>query len=45
MVAMSHASKFSNWEKQYNWDTCKTNRKEFGLFITDFLISDSRVII
>jgi hypothetical protein len=44
MVAMSHASKFSNWEKQYNWDTCKTNRKEFGLFITDFLISDSRVI-
>lgn len=40
----NHANKYKKWQKQYNWDTCKANRKEFGLFIADFLTSDSSVI-
>jgi hypothetical protein len=44
MDYQNHANKYEKWQKQYNWDTCKANRKEFGLFIADFLTSDSRVI-
>jgi hypothetical protein len=44
MKPNEYASKFNSWEKLYNWDTCKTNRREFGLFIADFLTTDSRVI-
>jgi hypothetical protein len=44
MDYQNHANKYEKWQKQYNWDTCKANRQEFGLFIADFLTSDSRVI-
>ncbi|MEP1448022.1 MAG: P-loop NTPase fold protein [Paraglaciecola sp.] len=44
MDTKNHASKYANWEKLYNWETCKTNREGFGRFITHFLTSDSRVI-
>lgn len=44
MDISDYASKFKEWEVQYDWKTCKTNRKEFGSFIANFLTSDSRVI-
>ncbi|WP_417655245.1 KAP family P-loop NTPase fold protein [Pseudoalteromonas atlantica] len=44
MDISNHASKFNQWKDTYNWDTCKTNRKEFGQFIAQFLTSESRVI-
>ena len=44
MDIASHASKYIEWKDTYNWDTCKANRKEFGQFIAQFLISESRVI-
>jgi hypothetical protein len=44
MEVTNHASKLKDWEKKYNWDNCKTDREEFGLFIANFLTSDSRVI-
>ncbi|MGS0679759.1 KAP family P-loop NTPase fold protein [Shewanella sp. 125m-7] len=44
MNISNHASKFIDWEQQYNWGTCKTNREEYGKFIAHFLTTDSRVI-
>jgi predicted KAP-like P-loop ATPase len=44
MDISNHASKYKEWELQYNWDTCKTNRQEYGCFIANFLTTDSRVI-
>jgi len=44
MDISDYASKFKDWEEQYDWDTCKTNRKEFGSFIASFLTTESRVI-
>ncbi len=44
MDISDYASKFKDWEEQYDWDTCKTNRKEFGSFIANFLTTESRVI-
>ncbi|ABI40744.1 KAP P-loop domain protein [Shewanella sp. MR-4] len=44
MDISNHASKYKEWEQIYNWDTCKTNRREFGEFIAHFLSTDSRVI-
>lgn len=44
MDISDHASKFTEWEKLYNWDTCKANRQEFGSFIANFLTTESRVI-
>ncbi len=44
MDISGYASKFKDWEEQYDWDTCKTSRKEFGSFIADFLTTESRVI-
>ncbi|MEL0648772.1 P-loop NTPase fold protein [Pseudoalteromonas agarivorans] len=44
MDISNYASKFNQWKDTYNWDTCKTNRKEFGQFIAQFLTSESRVV-
>lgn len=44
MDISNHASKYMEWEPKYNWETCKTNRREFGEFIAHFLTADSRVI-
>ncbi|MBH0068245.1 P-loop NTPase fold protein [Pseudoalteromonas sp. NZS100] len=44
MDVSNHASKFNQWKDTYNWDTCKTNRKEYGQFIAQFLTSESRVL-
>ncbi|KEK26997.1 KAP family P-loop NTPase fold protein [Shewanella xiamenensis] len=44
MGISNHASKYMEWEPKYNWETCKTNRREFGEFIAHFLTADSRVI-
>jgi hypothetical protein len=44
MDISDYASKFKDWEEHYDWDTCKTNRKEFGSFIANFLTTESRVI-
>ena len=44
MEISDYASKFKDWEEQYGWETCKTNRKEFGSFIAHFLTTESRVI-
>jgi Cdc6-like AAA superfamily ATPase len=41
-----HASKYAEWQEIYNWDTCKTNREEYGKFLCSFLTStdDSLVV-
>ncbi|WP_374921996.1 KAP family P-loop NTPase fold protein [Shewanella mangrovisoli] len=44
MKTSNHASKYVEWKAEYNWDTCKTNRKEYGQFIAHFLTTGSRVI-
>ncbi len=44
MDVSNHASKFNQWKDTYNWNTCKTNRKEYGQFIAQFLTSESRVL-
>ncbi|MDT3275630.1 P-loop NTPase fold protein [Shewanella sp. SP2S2-4] len=44
MESSNHASKYMEWEPIYNWETCRTNRREFGEFIAHFLTADSRVI-
>lgn len=44
MGISNHASKYMEWEPKYNWETCQTNRREFGEFIAHFLTADSRVI-
>lgn len=32
--------KYANWLEEFNFDTCKLNRKEYGNFIIDYLISE-----
>ena len=44
METSHYANRFKDWKDKYNWDTCKTNRREYGHFIAHFLTSESRVI-
>jgi hypothetical protein len=37
MTKINYAIKYQNWQPKYNWDTCKTNRKEYGKFLCSFL--------
>ncbi|GIU40061.1 hypothetical protein TUM4438_00320 [Shewanella sairae] len=41
-----YASRYSEWKELYSWDSCKTNRKEYGKFLCSFLTNadDSLVV-
>lgn len=41
MTATIHASKYNDWKEQYNWDTCITNRKDYGEFLSAILTSQN----
>ncbi|ABV35085.1 hypothetical protein Ssed_0472 [Shewanella sediminis HAW-EB3] len=35
--AKTFASKYEDWQPEYNWGNCKTNRQEYGKFLCSFL--------
>jgi Ni2+-binding GTPase involved in maturation of urease and hydrogenase len=37
MEINKYSSKYGDWKEGYNWETCKTNRKEYGKFLCSFL--------
>jgi len=46
MKINNYASRYDEWKDIYNWDTCKTNREEYGKFLCSFLTEteDSLVV-
>jgi hypothetical protein len=39
------ASNYQDWQPIYNWDTCKTGRKEYGKFLCSFLTSSKEGLV
>jgi hypothetical protein len=39
MEKVKHAKNYEKWKEIYNWNTCQTNRKEYGKFLCSFLTS------